>query len=255
MMNPRKSADKDALRQLLIDRIDERRAALGIADNEISLAGGNRYIMRDLRGRGSIPSAEKLSGIAHLLGVSVDWLTGRSTDQAPPAAIEAKLANVGDVTRAFRQQPNDLPVYGTAHGHTLSFGDDGQAPIEVTLFEPGDVVRRVARPPALANQRAAYALYVQGDSMFPAHKPGSLVVVNPAQIPAIGDDVIVQLLAPIDDGQDGQQIVSVLIKTLVKRSASFVELYQYQPEAQFRVPRERIAAIHRVVPLGEMLGG
>jgi phage repressor protein C with HTH and peptisase S24 domain len=38
----------------------------------------------------------------------------------------------------------------------------------------------------------------------------------------------------------------VLIKRLVRRSAHFVELAQFNPPMTFRVPSERVAAIHRV---------
>jgi phage repressor protein C with HTH and peptisase S24 domain len=38
----------------------------------------------------------------------------------------------------------------------------------------------------------------------------------------------------------------VLVKELVRRGAQYVELKQFNPELTFRVPAERVAAIHRV---------
>lgn len=256
MTNTRKSDDKEALRQLMIARIDERREALDLTDNEVSNAGGNRYIMRDLRGRGSIPSTDKLGGIAALLDVSVDWLMGRTTDPTPPPpafAIEAKRADVGDVSRMFRHFPQDLPIYGTAFGHNMAFDDDGSTDIEVTLFEPTERIGFALRPPALFGDKQAYAFRIQGDSMFPAHKPGNLRIAQPNKPPQIEDDVIVQLRIPIDDGGVGEEIVAVLIKTLVKRTAEYLVLRQYNPPCEFRVPRHMIAAIHLVQDPGDLL--
>lgn len=256
MPEGRKSDEKQALRQLLLARIEDRRDLFGFTDNEISLAGGNRYIMRDLRGRGSIPAGEKLAGIAQLLGVSTDWLMGRTDDPTPPdvpSAVELTHAPaVGDVSRTFRRAPQNLPVHGTALGHNLRFDEDGTADVEVTLYDPGSAIHYVTRPPALFNNDTAYAIYVQGDSMAPAHKDGALRVVNPRAPLRVGDDVVVQLHA--SDGDEGQEVVSALIKTLVRRSASFVVLQQLNPAREFRVPVERIAAIHRVMDLADLLG-
>ena len=258
MPNMRKSDEKEALRQLLIERIEARRDELGLTDNEVATAGGNRYIMRDLRGRGSIPSSDKLGGIAALLGVSVDWLMGRTTDPTPPTisppmTFEARPADVGDVSRMFRQFPQDLPIYGTAFGHNMNFGEDGNTDIEVTLFEPTERIGFALRPPALFGDKLAYAFRIQGDSMFPAHKPGNLRIAQPNKPPQIEDDVIVQLRVPIDDGDHGEEIVAVLIKTLVKRTADYVVLRQYNPLREFRVPRHMIASIHLVQDPGDLL--
>lgn len=254
MSNAPKSDEKERRVRTLIERIDERRAMHGLSDNEVSNAGGNRYIMRDLRGRGSIPSSDKLANIAALLGVSSDWLMGRTDDPSghpvPVAVIEALPAGVGDASRLFREFPKNLPIYGTAFGHNMRFDDNGSTDIEVTLFEPSDVVGYARRPPALEDDKEAFGFYIQGDSMFPAHKPGAFRIASTKKPPRITDDVIVQLRAPIDDGEE---VIAVLIKTLVKRTAEFIELSQYNPPMTFRVPNARIAKIYLVEDPGDLL--
>lgn len=234
--------------------IDEELARTGESDRALSLrATSSADTIRNARRNMALPSPRNLQGLADALNLSVDQLMGRATPGPAPAnAIEAIPAAVGDVSRTFRHSPRDLPIYGTAHGHTLTFDGNGGAEVETTIVQPTEVIRYVTRPPALGEQPTAYALYVQGESMFPAHRPGELVVVDPRQPPAIGDDVIVQLADPLGDGRD---VNTVLIKTLVRRSASFVELQQYNPPAIFRVNSDKIAHIHRVVPLGDLLGG
>ena len=235
--------------------IEEERAKTSDSERAFSIRiSDTPDLIRKARDNEALPRPQRLTMIADRLGLSVDQLLGRSPPPpgGAPRVVEAKPASVGDVSRTFRQAPQDLPVRGTAMGHNLSFDENGAADIEVTLFEPGEVVHYVARPPALAKNDAAYAIYVQGESMAPAHKDGALRVVNPRVPLRVGDDVVVQLHA--HDGDDGQVVVSVLIKTLVKRSASFVTLEQLNPPRTFNVPVSSITAIHRVMDLADLLG-
>lgn len=216
-------------------------------------ATGSPDTIRDARRKRSLPGSVKLGRLADALHLSVDQLLGRRPIEDPPRIMEAVRADsVGDVRQRFRGFPRDLPVYGTALGHNLNFDGDGNAEIEVTLVEPTDVINRVLRPPILEGDPEAYAFYVQGDSMFPAHRPGKLRFALTRKPPQIEDDVIVQLRVPVDDGQDGEEVVAVLIKTLVKRTSEYVVLRQYNPPREFKVPREMIAKIHLVVDPGDM---
>lgn len=208
---------------------------------------------RDARRKASMPGSVKLQRMAERLGVSVEEILGKAPAPAGPRGrIEAVPANMGDVTRAFRAMPGGLPVYGTALGHNIQFDDNGGADVEVTLYEPTNAILYVARPPALMDVDEAYGFYVQGDSMAPAHKDGVLRFANPRAPIRVTDDVVVQLRAPIDDGQNGEEIVSILVKTLVRRSASFVTLEQLNPHHRFNVPKDRVAAIHRVMELDDL---
>ena len=236
--------------------LDEARAEIGLAESVFSTRiSDSPDTIRKARTNNALPKPGRLGTIADRLGLTVDQLLGRAPGPAePPRVIEATPASVGDVSRAFRGGGGGLPVRGTALGHDIKFDGAGNAPVEVTEFMPAEVLHYVARPPALLGNNDAYAFYVQGDSMAPAHKPGVLRVANPRVGVSIHDDVVVHLTAPIDDGEGGSEIVSILIKTLVKRSASFIELEQLNPPLRFKVPRERIAAIHRVVDLADLLG-
>jgi hypothetical protein len=237
--------------------IAQERARTNESERAFSLrVSGTPDMIRKARDNHALPRSQRLGQIADALHLTVDQLLGRSGvpgGDEPPRVIEiAPAPGVGDVGRTFRRAPQDLPVRGTALGHNIKFEENGAAAIEVTIFQPGEVLHYVARPPALTGNPDAYAIYVQGDSMYPAHKEGALRVVNPRVGVRVTDDVVVQLRG--EDGDDGEAIVSVLIKTLVKRSASFVELEQLNPHMRFRVPVERIAAIHRVMDLADLLG-
>lgn len=151
----------------------------------------------------------------------------------------------------LRGQPKDIPVYGSALAADLVFNDNGHAaPVEQTLFEMGEIITYARRPPAIPQETKVYALYVAGSSMEPRYRPGDPLFVDPRKPPAIGDDVVVQLVSADDE----PQIIAGLIKTLVKRTGSYLELEQYRPEIRFRVPMERVAHIHRVIPQSELFG-
>ena len=84
--------------------------------------------------------------------------------------------------------------------------------------------------------------------MEPRFDDGDPAYADPKRPPAIGDDVIVYLVRPIGDADSwSEELDAVLVKRLVKKSASFIELKQYNPELTFRVETRRIKAIHRVL--------
>jgi phage repressor protein C with HTH and peptisase S24 domain len=173
----------------------------------------------------------------------------------PRAEYEARLhpvrtevaamgaATTADVRREFfgDREGAPLEVLGTAMGGEYG---DLDADIELTELHMHQVIDRVPRPVSLAGDQSAYALRIVGDSMFPRFKPGERVAVSPKKPVHIGDDVIVQLRGP--DGDDGERIHMVLIKELVRRTSTFIELRQYNPNMVFRVEARRVAHIHVV---------
>jgi phage repressor protein C with HTH and peptisase S24 domain len=150
--------------------------------------------------------------------------------------------------------PKDVPVHGTALGGDLAIdGITHDMKVEQTVLEISDVIEMVRRPPSFAGNRSLYAVYVAGSSMEPRYEPGDLLYVDPRRPPSIGDDVIVQLRD--GNGHDGEdRVICALIKRLVRRSTAGVELEQYNPPLRFTIAVHHVAAVHRVVKMGEVLG-
>lgn len=144
--------------------------------------------------------------------------------------------------------PRDVPVYGTAMGTYLQGGEEEA--IEQAFINQGDVIEYLARPPGYANRTGLYSLYVSGTSMEPRWESGDPLYVDPKRPASIGDDVIVYLMKP--SGEDNE-LEAALIKRLVRRTATHVELEQFNPPRTFRVELRRISAIHRVIPRRELL--
>ena len=105
----------------------------------------------------------------------------------------------------------------------------------------GTDLDRLPRPASLAGDRVAYAVTVVGDSMWPRFRPGRRVAVSPHSAVAIGDDVLVRLRAK--ENEEGE---FALLKELVRRTAAFIELRQFNPAATFRVDTADVDAIHKV---------
>jgi phage repressor protein C with HTH and peptisase S24 domain len=106
----------------------------------------------------------------------------------------------------------------------------------------------LGRPPSLADDPDAYAVEIVGDSMAPRFEPGERAFVSPRAPVRPGDDVVVQLNANGDPEHSdiAGQVTEVLIKRLVRRTAKFVELRQFNPDLTFQVPIDRVWRIHRV---------
>lgn len=161
--------------------------------------------------------------------------------------VRSEVAGFGD--RPFDEKfgSDDLPaipVVGSAIG--VNFFDPEEQ-IELTEVDVGEVLDHVARPLSLARDNQAYALTVVGDSMWPRFRPGRRVIVSPRAPISIGDDVIVQLRGSEGDADFRERVALVLIKELVRRSAGYIELRQFNPDVTFRVETERVAKMHKVV--------
>jgi phage repressor protein C with HTH and peptisase S24 domain len=160
-------------------------------------------------------------------------------EMPPPAEQEAVLGP--EVSRADFLA-HDVPVLGTAMGGT----DDDERPVDFWLT--GDIENYVARPKGLANAKNLFSMYIGGDSMEPRFEERDMVFVQKA-MPAIGDDVVIEL-HPRSDGGDHP----TLIKRLVRRRGSYITVKQYNPPKELEFNMSEIKNLFRVIPLKELIG-
>ncbi|MGV0964220.1 MAG: S24 family peptidase [Polynucleobacter sp.] len=241
--------EMDKSQTILIDRIDERLAALGLSERKASLsATGKPDMIRDIR-RGRQPIGSRLSALAATLETTVDYLHGTS-DQ--PSGGGVGDAGVRRLVPQLQDMLQDIPVYGTALGSEAQYADqaDGLVAIEQVDLNTAEVVDRFRRPPNLLNRRDIYGLYVAGDSLEPAFESGQGILVDPKRPPTSRDYVVVYLRTR----EDSDSAAGVLIKRLVRRSASYIELQQYNPPAIFRLDARLYKEVHRVMPWDEAFG-
>jgi phage repressor protein C with HTH and peptisase S24 domain len=119
------------------------------------------------------------------------------------------------------------------------------------MLNTAEVVGYLKRPAILDGRADVYGLYVQGSSMHPRFKDGDVLYAERKRLPAIGEDAVIYLRTP--DEHDGERTSAVLVKTVVRKSASYIELEQYNPHKVFRITSDRIERIDRVIPWPELV--
>jgi len=123
----------------------------------------------------------------------------------------------------------DLPVVGAVKG-----GADG------FYFNEGDAKEFVIRPPSLAGVANGFALYVDGESMEPRYFAGEILYVNPNRPITRACFVAVEM-------QDGRG----MIKQFLRRSDDLIQLRQFNPPKDIRLPAREVKRIYRITGSGE----
>lgn len=226
---------------------------LGLSDDLYDKQGRNLIVARS-RVAAQASAHETLHEEGDIIASDIPIFPG-----IPHARIDEVFQEVAKLDREYGTTvpepllPRDIPVYGTAMGDQVEYKGPGDYPVAVeqTTLNNGEVIDYFRRPPALTNNRKIYGLYVAGDSMDPVYESGSPVLVNPSRSPSARDYVVVYLA---DSSSSDGRTASFLLKRLWRRSPSFLELEQFNPAGTFRVPTDRVQAVHRVISLGEMLG-
>ena len=118
-----------------------------------------------------------------------------------------------------------LPILGNARGGMEGF-----------FLDNGHIQDTTPRPPILAGNRDAFAIYVVGDSMEPRYMQGELAYIDPIKPVRPGDFVLVEL----SDHQG-------FIKQLVRRTADVVILRQFNPRRDMEIPKAQILRLYRIV--------
>ena len=203
------------------------------------MAGVNRGFFSDLKNKETSPRSDTLEKVLAAIGKTVSDLTGDPSSNARPFQMEGA---------SMERLSRDVPIYGTALGADQIV--DGEA-IEQTMLNTAEVVGYLKRPALLEGRKDVYGLYVQGSSMHPRHKDGDVLYAEGKRVPSIGEDAVVYLRSP--DEHEGERADAVLVKTVVRKSASYVELEQYNPHKVFRIPVERIQRMDRVIPWPELV--
>lgn len=217
-------------------------------------AGVNRSVWQDIKKRGN---ARHDTIVKLLEAVGVTWAEFDAGTPAPRPTARADTpaaAAFHDPRRSFSApaRPRDVPVLGTASCADLRFdGETGEiVDIEALEIDLNEVVDWLARPVALEKRPDVYGIYYTGVSMIPRFEPGEPGYVDPRRMPNVGEYAVVQLAGADDNGE--QRVVAAIAKKVARITSTFIDLEQFNPALRFRVPRDRIAAIHRIIPWGEL---
>lgn len=182
-------------------------------------------------------SMDKLRSVAAFLRIDpVAANTGelRFVDATEPLNEVEQVTDFGEMPH---MGPRDVEVLGVSVG-----GDDADFSFN------GEVVERVRRPPGVAHVRNVFAVHVVGDSMSPKFEPGELLYCG-GRPPVPGDYVVIEEF-PDDTHPKGKGY----IKRLDKRTPGKLVCWQFNPASALEFDAYAIKAVHRVIPLRELLG-
>lgn len=231
----------------LQERIQKRLDDLGLSRAGASLkaSGGAKRdtVQNIMSGRSINPRIDTLANLAEALETTPEWLLNGDGPPPPPPVLSekpesnARATNIRFHGRTAIGQRN-LPVMGTAAG---SLGK-GAFRIE------GGVIDYVLRPEVLRNVTDAYGIYVEGESMDPAHPHGELRIVHPHRPCQIGDTIIIVAKFTVDGPTEAW------IKRLVKRTPQKLIVEQFNPRATIEFERDFIVSCHKVLTLNDLLG-
>jgi SOS-response transcriptional repressor LexA len=216
----------------------------GMTPNAWAVAAGvSRTVWADMRRHGN-PSRRTLEKLLAAAGSSLaefEALRISETSSPPPRAA----AGFSDHRSHSWGRPQ-LPALPLVRTVLAGQWGNPESRIELIELHSGEFVDRVPRPVSLANDATAYAVTIVGDSMWPRFRPGRHVAVSARAPIAVGDDVLVKLNAGAAKGA-----TPVLIKELVRKSGSDVELRQFNPDVTFRIRASEVASIEKI--LGELV--
>jgi hypothetical protein len=244
--------DKHSASEALLARIDQRLAELGKSRWSLSMAvtnGASHGVIRDIARRKSMPGGERLRAIAEELETTTDWLLGKVDNPTQPVSE----VSFRDPPTPWRGPPDTrIPVLGSAYCDDLLVhvedANGADVHIERVQLETDHVVRMVERPPALWNSPDAYGIYYHGSSMEPRFFQGDIGIADPRRPPSPGDFVVVQITEPY-----GDEVITVIVKQLERIAGKYYYLKQFEPKLTFRLERNRVKRIHRILTLNEIL--
>ncbi len=186
-------------------------------------------VSRMLKGERQMKQLETVQ-IAAFLGVSPDEVLRHSVARsAPPGNSE--------LPRPGRGRPPAAPTSGIMRsGDVIPIRSAGRGGTDQAMFLEDGPIGYTSRPSNLNGVRAAYAIYMVGDSMEPRYEPGWLLHVNPFKPPTRGRDVVVY--------KQGQ---AVLIKQFIGWEGDNLVLRQLNPPDTLRIPRAEVQECHLIV--------
>ncbi|NNE82471.1 MAG: hypothetical protein HKN28_00720 [Alphaproteobacteria bacterium] len=267
--------------QGLIDRINERLAALGLKARTASLrAGLGPDAIRSIqRGKSRYPRTDTLAKLAPVLGTSLEYL---STGNGPEHVNDDRTAHLGMQQRnasgaIARETPQDghgsdpemtgnypkgdaivgdsapgqplmmhpIPEQGGRNLPVRGVAAAGTDALFITNGEPHDWL---LRPAVLIGVNEAYAVVAAGTSMEPRYFDGEVVFVHPGRRVGPGPHtfVVVQFY-PQEEGEAPKAI----IKKYERLTGVELILSQYNPPQELRFPVETVKSIHLIVNPGD----
>lgn len=183
------------------------------------------------------PKPSRYGDLADLLNTTVDYLARGITETPAQATFLPATAPQRRPTLDAPVAPNpldraDIPVWASA-----AAGDgDGEM---ILTAEPIDFIRRSERTMGVQNP---FAFHVVGDSMVERLLQGDQVVINPAWPALPGSDCVFVRT-------DEHGAMYALVKRLLRSTADFWRVRQFNPAKDFDLSRRKWTKAYRIAEI------
>lgn len=175
-------------------------------------------------------SPARLSKMADLFGVSIEDLLADPDDSPAPPLHGHRI------TTPHSDRPQ-IEVLGAAAGSLLS------GAFQLT---PGPI-EFIDVPTALENMRGLYALYIDGNSMWPMYPHGSKVIVSIHRPVSIGNSVVIQERR----AETAPMMASIGI--LHVRTPEKIVIKKINPPAEIEFSTRHIESVHKVLDYADLI--
>lgn len=199
-------------------------------------AGVSRTVWQDLRRHGN-PSRRTLQKLLAAAGSSLAEFEALRVGRLSPVLEVAVIGGFGEAGREFHGA--GLPPIPLLRSQPAGEWSPGVPQI---AFDRKVTTDRLSRPVSLLNDPGAYALTIPDNAMWPRFRCGRPVVVSPAAVIELGDDVLA-ILAGMEKASSSR----AMMKELTGRSVKSLQLRQFTPDMTFEIPLVQIATVHKVV--------
>jgi phage repressor protein C with HTH and peptisase S24 domain len=198
------------------------RKKLGLTQKQLGMHFGLSETTVQQIENGKRPVPHKLKHVQTKLLIKTQSAPLERRDISPSGSQKGIQKNKAIHSTALQR---DLPILGHAQG-----GTDGNIIMNDTAID------WTMRPANLRGVRAAFAVFITGDSMMPKYHEGDLVYVHPELQPHRGKYVLVEL-----KGHKG------FIKQFIKWSENELVLKQFNPEEEIRISKEEVLHVKLIV--------
>jgi phage repressor protein C with HTH and peptisase S24 domain len=229
----------DAVRKLILENVSN------LSETSKKIGKNHAYLHQFLHRNTPVKLPEDVrEALAAEIGVHPDQLRFNQKSSSHESAVAPGTGSSPNTAKLHpeseRQLPGeslvgdrDLPVFSTTEG--------GRG----TLILTSEAVDWVVRPDPLLRVKDGYGLIVADDSMSPAHRSGSIVLVNP-HIPWRAGDLCVFRQVR----EDKTEIIAV--RELRRWTDTTWHVRQYKPDRDYTLKRAEWPACH--VAVGNYVG-
>jgi hypothetical protein len=244
------NSEREPSMELIIQRIDERLAALGLSDREASMrATGRPDAIREIR-RNKRPGSKRIAQLARALDTSPNYLAGYLPHEGGNNWNASTLAT--SPISGVQELPRDVPVYALTNAGELMVADGTPSDLQLCFIEMERPVDFARRPPRLALQQNIFAARIGTRSLHPRHREGDLAYFDLGSFPRLGDDCLVFF----DSTQDQTAPRRVALLEYAGRArphSTDTRFRQLEPELEYDPPSDLVKRFARMVTLDELL--